>query len=115
MLGKFDAYNRSAFYNANEHEVPKILIREKTKTTKEGVRGAVQTKMIKPGYDEKFPEELDELSFTGELLNKVRQDVFDFLSSEHKKLGYANPLDTYYLIQQVLDSNKIAGKVKGIR
>jgi len=69
-----------------------------------------------PDFTNVFNEEkIDELSFTGQTLDQVRQDLFDFISAEHKKLGYTNPLDTYHLIQQVLDSNKIAGKVKGIR
>lgn len=60
-------------------------------------------------------DELKELSFTGEILNKVRQDIFNFISAEHKKLKYPNPLDTYHLVQQVLDSGKMMSKVKGIR
>lgn len=60
-------------------------------------------------------ENINELHFTGETLNKVRQDVLSFLGSEHKKLGYTNPLDTYYLIQQVLDSDRISSAAKKIR
>jgi len=58
---------------------------------------------------------VNELSFNADMLNKVHGDVMNFLSSEHKKLGYANPLDTYHLLQQVLGSDKILSKVKGIR
>ena len=61
------------------------------------------------------PEELDELAFTGEILKKVRADVIDFLSKEHKKLGYANPIDTYHLVQQVLDSGQVNVAAKKIR
>lgn len=60
-------------------------------------------------------ERVNELHFTGETLNKVRQDVMNFISSEHKKLGYPNPLDTYNLILQVLDSPKTHSKIRGMR
>ena len=73
-----------------------------------------------PGEDnlggEKVNEDdINELHFTGETLNKVRQDVFNFIRTEHKKLGYTNPLDTYHLIQQVLDSGKMNVAAKKIR
>ena len=60
-------------------------------------------------------EGLNELHFTGATLAQVRQDLMNFLSSEHKKLGYANPLDTYHLVQQVLDSDKINIAAKKMR
>lgn len=60
-------------------------------------------------------EEVNELHFTGQTLDTVGNDLVDFLGKEHKKLGYTNPLDTFHLIQQVLDSGKIISKVKGIR
>jgi len=68
-----------------------------------------------PGEDNLGGERVNELHFTGETLNQVRKDILDFLSTEHKKLGYANPLDTYHLIQQVLDSGKMNAAAKKIR
>lgn len=60
-------------------------------------------------------ERVNELHFTGQMLSVVRDDIMKFLNSEHKKLGYPNPLDTYHLIQQVMDSPKFHSKIKGIR
>ena len=69
-----------------------------------------------PDFTNVFSEEkVNELAFTGELLNKVRADVLDFLGKEHKKLGYANPLDTYNMISQVLSSAKIHSQAREIR
>ena len=173
MLGKEDAFNRSAYYKANENPIklkkllsPKYIKEIMTpadnmevhrdriyllqrKTTGEYYKGGnIHTptttfkrseaarlngnkiKDIKynwpmswdlldlseePDEENIGGERVNELAFTGELLNKVRQDVLDFLNREHKKLGYTNPLDTYHIIQQVLDSDKINTAAKKIR
>jgi len=84
---------------------------------KDQVRGTYDLKLknaIQQMIDSKN-EEINELSFTGETLNKVRVDVIDFLSKEHKKLGYTNPIDTYHLVQQVLDSGQVNVAAKKIR
>jgi hypothetical protein len=65
--------------------------------------------------DENLGEEVNELHFTGQTLSAVTNDILGFLGKEHKKLGYPDPLDTYHLIQQVMDSNRIIDKVKKIR
>ena len=104
MLGKEDAYDRSLYYKVNEHEEP---IKLKNLIKKEGLRGAKQTLMM---HGE--PEELDELHFTGTDLNTVASDLLGFLSTEMKKLKHTNPLDTYYLVQQVLDSSRVHDKIK---
>jgi hypothetical protein len=89
---------------------------------KEILRGARQSLMMK-GMDgdrkgeldlDADVEELDELHFTSMELNVVRQDILDFLSSERKKLKHANPLDTYNLVLQVLDSHKTQARIRGI-
>jgi hypothetical protein len=64
---------------------------------KNQVRGTYDLKLksaVQQMIDAK-KEGINELHFTGETLNQVRNDLLDFLSREHKKLGYANPLDTY--------------------
>jgi hypothetical protein len=60
-------------------------------------------------------ERVNELHFTGAELNVIRQDILNFLKSEYKKLKHTNPLDTYNLILQVLDTGRIMDKVKKIR
>jgi len=92
---------------------------------KEILRGARQSLMMKGmdgdrmgeldlDKDVEEMEELDELHFTSVELNVVRQDILDFLSSERKKLKHANPLDTYNLVLQVLDSHKTQARIRGI-
>ena len=107
-----------AFYGGDDLRTPKLVKKDNAK-----IMTGKELNALKHPWQQSWKEiavgeveeNLDELHFTGETLNKVRQDVFNFISTEHKKLGYPNPLDTYHLIQQVLDSGKISSKVKGIR
>ena len=104
-----------SYYGGNDLQTPTLVNKNSAMVVTGEKMNDIKNYDWQLDWTEEEVGEVNELHFTGETLNKVRQDVFDFISTEHKKLGYANPLDTYKLIQQVLDSTKISGKVKGIR
>lgn len=79
------------------------------------MQGLTGKRMGELHLDDEEPEDLEEVHFTGETLNIVRNDIMDFLSREHKKLGYTNPLDTYNIVKNILDSGKLTTKIKGMR
>jgi len=91
------------------HGMPKKKSSDRNSLMVQGVTGKGLGKL---NLDD---EEIQEVHFTGETLDTVSSDVLSFVHSEHKKLGYGNPLDTVKLIQQVLDSGRLIAKIKNIK
>ena len=49
------------------------------------------------------------------MLGERRNDIFQFIKDEMKKLGYTDSLNAYHFIQDVLGSSQVHSKVKGLR